>query len=163
MCESECSGGCFFEGYAGEQPEAGYPCEYYDIDPRSVADFDDAGNYVLKDVATIKSVMGEHLQYLTGAVTYNNKVRVKVAPNERVAVYTDDERKHLIDLTYWENNGRYMGKLGLVMCLQSGITVQAYCSVFLIMQLRAGCADVTVLPAVLDANTPATVMRRLFR
>lgn len=86
--------------------------EYYDIDPRSVADFDDAGNYVLKDVATIKSVMGEHLQYLTGAVTYNNKVRVKVAPNERVAVYTDDERKHLIDLTYWENNGRYMGKLG---------------------------------------------------
>ena len=85
---------------------------YYDIDPRSVANVNADGTFTMKDAATVKSVMGEHLQYLTGAVMYNNKVKVAVSPDTRVAVYTDAERKSLIDLEYWENNGRYMGKLG---------------------------------------------------
>ena len=97
---------------------------YYDIDPAWVAETvpgegntvvvkkDDYGNIILRDVATLKSVMGEHMQYLTGAVSYNNKINARVTPNDRVAIYTDDERKSLIDLSYWEEHGRYFGKLG---------------------------------------------------
>ena len=97
---------------------------YYDIDPAWVAETDpgeggtrvvkrDAqGNIILKDVATLKQVMGEHMQYLTGAVSYNNHTTVRVQPSNRVALYTDAERKDLINLEYWEQNGRYSGKLG---------------------------------------------------
>ena len=100
--------------------------EYYDIDPRSVANVNADGTFTMKDAATVKSVMGEHMQYLTGAVMYNNKVKVAVSPDTRVAVYTDAERKALIDLEYWENNGRYMGKLGTNWGLGHDSTVQDY-------------------------------------